>query len=50
LQEHALPTILRWRSHAIGLFETTGRCPDMRGASSANVGFLIGKGSGRLAN
>ena len=50
LQEHALPTILRWRSHAIGLCETTGRCPDMRGASSANVGSLIGKGGGRLTS
>src|SRR5215510_9299515 len=48
-QEHAQPTILRWRSHAIGLFETTGLCPDMRGALSANVGFLIGKSRGRLA-
>jgi alkylated DNA repair dioxygenase AlkB len=43
-------TILRWRSHAIGLFETTDLCPDMRGALSANVGFLIGKSRERLAN
>jgi hypothetical protein len=46
LLEHAEPTILRWPSRAIGLFETTGLCPDIRGASSANVGFLIGKGRG----
>src|SRR5512132_831950 len=50
LGERAQPTILQWLSHAIGLFERTGLCPDMCGVLSANVGCLSGKSEGRLAN